>query len=634
MPPLRPRAATLYGMYKTVDGGTSWSQLTATPDYFGGQGDYDNCIIVDPTDPDICYAGGTFPFDGPGSYGLIRTTDGGATWTDINVGVDGSQPHPDHHIFAWGSNGRLWLGNDGGVWYTDDGGQHWTNCNATLSLGQIYTNALHPTNAGFMLGGSQDNGTGRYEGLDAWPQVNAGDGGPSAIEWDSPNIYYTSYIQLSSLYKWDSGSYQGEVAGPWDGEPANWCQAPLVVDQNQPNTLLAGTHRVWRTSDSAESWTALSGDLTNGGHLRAIAVAEGASNTIYAGSSDGQVYVTTDAVTWNLRNTGLPAEEIPDILLDPDDWQTAYLCTDRANGDRVFFTDDAGVTWQNVTGDLISGVRAMSLTVDFRPDTPRLYLGTDYGVYASLDQGATWVKADQGLPNLAIYDISIDFTNSLLVAGTHGRGVWRAALDVTGPTLALTWPVGGESVSTGDFMVYEITWTASDVSDVESVTIELSRDGGATFTETIASDIPNESPYYWQAVPPGSETCRIRVTATDGVQNQSTATSAADFTIIEATPVGDVPVATVLRQAHPNPFNPQTTIPFALARDSHARLQVYTVDGRLVATLVDRVMSAGPHQAVWNGTDDRGHAVASGNYLYTLTTTDGFQETGKMVLMK
>jgi len=105
----------LYGMYKTVDGGASWSQLTETPEYLGGAGYYDNCIIVDPDDEDICYAGGNFPFGGPGNFGLIKTTNGGGFWYDVNIGVDNSQPHPDHHIFAFGSDGRLWLGNDGGM---------------------------------------------------------------------------------------------------------------------------------------------------------------------------------------------------------------------------------------------------------------------------------------------------------------------------------------------------------------------------------------------------------------------------------------------------------------------------------------------------------------------------------------
>ena len=624
---------TLFGMYKTTDAGATWTELTGTPEYLGGQGNYDNCITVDPADADVCYAGGTFPFGGAGDHGLIRTADGGATWTDINVGVDGSQPHPDHHIFAWGGDGRLWLGNDGGVWSTADGGLHWTNHNATLSLGQLYTCVLHPTSPSTMLGGTQDNGSARYDGVDAWPQVIAGDGGPSAIEWDSPNIYYTSYVQLRSLYKFDNGVYQGLVTGPWDGERASWCNAPLVVDPNQPNTLLAGTHRVWRTTNSGASWTALSGDLTNGGHLRAVAVAEGDPDVIYAGSSDGLVHVTQDAAAWQPRSAGLPAEEIPDIAVDPLDWHWAYLCCDRATGGRVYATDDAGVSWVDITGDLPDGLRAMCLAVDFRPEVPRLYLGTDYGVYASIDDGLTWVKASQDLPNLAVYDLAVDTANDLLVAGTHGRGAWRSNLDVTEPAIALTSPTGGESWNVDG--IVDITWTAADAGGIADVALHLSRDGGATYPELLGEGLPNTGSFSWMVTAPESGACRVRLTVTDESANTAVAASAGDFSITHPTGINeDLPATTALLGAYPNPFNPSTTIRFALAADADARLRIYGVDGELVATLIDRPLGRGLHEVVWNGQDDGGRACASGSYLYRLETSAGFVGTGKVSLMK
>jgi photosystem II stability/assembly factor-like uncharacterized protein len=90
---------SLYGMYKTTDGGSSWFDLPNTPNYLRNQGWYDNCVIVDPTDANICYAGGVFPY-GPGDYGMIKTTDGGNNWVDITIAIDGRQLHPDQHILA------------------------------------------------------------------------------------------------------------------------------------------------------------------------------------------------------------------------------------------------------------------------------------------------------------------------------------------------------------------------------------------------------------------------------------------------------------------------------------------------------------------------------------------------------
>jgi len=414
---------SLLGMYRTRNGGDSWFERSNTPNYLFHHGFYDNCIIVDPSWPYRCYAGG--------GWVLIKTTDGGNTWTDITIGVDGSQLHPHQHCLAIGPDGTLWVGNDGGAWKTTDGGGHWINLNHSLGLTPFYTVGIHPTDSTFLLGGSQSNGTVRYEGNLGWPQVRAGDGGPVAIEWDSPNIYYTTSYYIKTLIKFDNGAYVADVTGPWLGERASWCNGPLVVDPNLPNTLLVGTYRVWRTTSSGSSWVCISGDLTGGGVLRAIAIAQGNSNIIYTGSSDGLVYLTTDGATWDPHYSGLPSAPIPDIVLDPSDWQIAYLCVDQANGGRVYKTTDAGVNWTDITGDLPSGLRGMSLAIYFFTSSSILYLGTDYGVYSSSNGGENWFKEATNLPSLVIFDLGFDSHNNLLVAATHGRGMWRASISDT-----------------------------------------------------------------------------------------------------------------------------------------------------------------------------------------------------------
>jgi len=170
----------LLGLYKTTDGGATWSSLPATPNYLRGQGWYDSCLIVDPSDPDICIAGGVFPYQA-GYAGVVRTLDGGASWTDVTVGVDGLQLHPDQHCFAFGPNGKLWEGNDGGIWSSTDHGDHWVNHNNTLNIAQFYTLSIHPTDPDFLLGGTQDQGTARYDGTEVWSELVAGDGGPNAV---------------------------------------------------------------------------------------------------------------------------------------------------------------------------------------------------------------------------------------------------------------------------------------------------------------------------------------------------------------------------------------------------------------------------------------------------------------------
>ena len=420
----------LFGMFRTSDGGLSWSHLTATPDYLGGQGWYDNCLVVDPANENICIAGGLFPY-AAGNYGVIRTTNGGTSWTDITVGVDGKQVHPDQHILVFGAGGTMWLGNDGGVWKTSDGGQHWTDCNNDLSITQFYSTGLHPSNQNAILGGTQDNGTLVYNGAISWPQVIGGDGGQCLYLWNDPTYSFTTYVRLNPTYEWHNGSFVAEVTGPWgvENDRASFLLGPLSQDRNTVNTLLAGTYRVWRSNDHGATWDSLSNDLTGGSNvLRSIAVAGGAPNTIYAGASNGYLWVTTDASTWNLRNTGLPGQPINDIMVKPTDSQTAYISSDTPGGGRVWLTTNAGVSWTDVSGDLPSSLRGFCIEVDWSATPPVLYVGTDYGVYRSADGGAHWVNENVGLPSLVVYDLKLDATGGSIVAATHGRGMWRGSV--------------------------------------------------------------------------------------------------------------------------------------------------------------------------------------------------------------
>jgi photosystem II stability/assembly factor-like uncharacterized protein len=623
----------LLGLYKTTDGGITWSFQAGTPNYLGGQGWYDNCVIVDPTNANVFYAGGVFPYGG-GAGGVIKTTDGGASWTNITIGFSG-QLHPDQHCFAFAADGALWVGNDGGVWKTSDGGSNWINRNNDLGIAQLYTVSVHPAGATFMLGGTQDNGTLRYSGTVDWPQLIGGDGGPNAVEWDTPDIYYSTYVNLSSIDKWSSGSYLGDVAGPWAGDRASWCNGPLVVDVNQVNTLLAGTYRVWRTTNGGGSWTQISTDLTGGnGHLRALAIAAGLPNTIYSGSSNGRVYVTTDASAWTLRSTGLPAVPIPDIGLSPSDWQTAYLCSDRPTSDRVFRTTDAGVNWTSITGDLPSGVRAQCMVTDFRVSPPRHYVGTDYGVYVSANEGATWVKASATLPNCAIFDLAIDAVNDDLVAATHGRGLWRAALDLVAPTATLTAPAGGEAY--GVNRAHDITWNATDANGVEVVDLLLSVDDGASFPATIAAGVPNTGSFPWTTPSTTEMLCRVKVVAYDPQGNHGEDVSDQSFSVIDSALVAvgpSEPAAFALRPVAPNPLRPPAVIGFDLPRRTPVSLEIFDVMGRSVRALENGALEAGTYTRIWDGRDRAGRPVTDGVYFYRLLA-GALQQTRRMVMVR
>ena len=456
--------SNVQGTYKSTDGGDSWTQLVNTPNFAYPQAWYDMYITVDPTDPDTVYCGGVSPIYA--NAGIIKSTDGGDSWTEISAGALGGQTHPDHHYMAFGPDGTIWEGNDGGVWISTNGGLAWINTNRTLTVTQNYNVGGNPQDESQILGGTQDNGSiERVEDSEEWPQVIGGDGGFLAYDFENPNIKYTTYVRLS-VQRWIYGNYTN-ITGPWSDDPRNFI-APLVMDPNDSHTLLGGTNRVWRTNNAhaGADWTAIStSEVGAGGTLNAIAVGVGASDTIYTGSSTGRVYLTTDASNWHERSAGLPGGQITDIILNPEDPANAYVSYRNLSGMRVFRTDDYGVNWTNLTGDLPIGAGATALAVDWRFDPPSLYIGTGAGVWSSTDGGTTWIKDENDLPNVNIGDLQIDTERNMLIAGTYGRGTWRAML----PNPSCPADLNGDGVvDTDDLLILLGNWSGSGAGDIDN----------------------------------------------------------------------------------------------------------------------------------------------------------------------
>lgn len=430
--------AGLRGMYKTTNSGTNWTQLTSTPNFPFPQGWYDCTVAVDPSSPNTVYCGGVFPDYAPA--GIIKTTDGGTTWTDVTRGTTSGQVHPDIQTIAFSASGTVWVGCDGGVWRSSNGAATWLNSNGNLAITQIYNLALSPSNPNRVIGGTQDNGT--VEKQDAalpWPQIVEGDGGFTAYDRVETFRRYTTYVYLT-VFRLEGTTSFADITGPWGGDPANFI-APLIMSPNNSRTLLGGTNRIWRTQNAATtaSWTDISGAIVgDGGVVNAIAVAAGADNTIYTGNSEGGVYVTTNASTWSRRVSGLPGGQISDLEIDPADPMHAYVAFYNTGGPRVLVTPDWGQHWTDATGNLPGGVSAKTLAVDWRFSPPHLYIGCGSGVWESTDGGATWTKDGTDFPNVNVGDLQIDTGAVTITAGTYGRGAWRKDL----PT---------DSVCVGDF---------------------------------------------------------------------------------------------------------------------------------------------------------------------------------------
>ncbi len=200
----------LLGLAKSINGGLTWSFTTPgtlpnLPNFCSGQCWYDMALAVLPTDPNTIIVGGS-AFTNNSSTDF-RSSDGGVTWTDITNGSSAVRPHVDTHAlkFAATTGGfRLYTGNDGGVWFTDDptaAPVTWeAGNNANLTITQFYPgHAVHPSDENISFGGTQDNGTEKYSGLQAWDHVTCGDGAWAAIDPNIPTTVYANCQNISIL---------------------------------------------------------------------------------------------------------------------------------------------------------------------------------------------------------------------------------------------------------------------------------------------------------------------------------------------------------------------------------------------------------------------------------------------------
>jgi protocatechuate 3,4-dioxygenase beta subunit len=447
----------LYEMVKSTDGGATWTNLPNTPEYFGSYigpepnffGDYDNTLAVDPTNANIVYAGG-------GEGGFIKTTNGGGTWSSAGSGVG-----VDHHGIGFDANGRLLVGMDQGIWrQTSPGSTSFTDINGNLNTIQFSGIATHPFNPDIAWGGSQDNGTERFNNALSWTELAGGDGGHVRVDPVNPNtVYYgADYDALSPLT-------QGSVFFRSDNNGATWTAketgldlsqpgnfyVPFVIDPAHSNRLLQGTSQVYESNNRGDNWAPL-GSFVFPSIIDAVGVAPTDINTVYATSKGGHVFVTTNhGATWVERD---PVAANPDLrykglFVDPTDANIAYVTatnySDVTGGGHVWKTTNAGGSWTDITGDL-PDIPVWTIQVDVSaPGTTTgvYYIGTDNGVYASSNGGANWTTLGTGLTHAQVVELDMNKNLGILAAGTHGRGLWELAI----PPTAATWATVGPNVN-------------------------------------------------------------------------------------------------------------------------------------------------------------------------------------------
>lgn len=416
------------GVYKTTDGGDTWLPTNdgALNSMYSSYGWWFGRIRVDPVNPDIVYGIG---------FDLYQSVNGGNSWSnisgwDVHVDQHGLNAHPENNDFVV-------LGNDGGVYISQNGGQSFTHIE-NLPITQFYTCDMDYQHPERLYGGCQDNGTNRTMtgGLYDWSSIYGGDGFYVLVDPEN-NRYVYAESQYGGLGRSTNGGsyFTSATSGISYSDRFNW-MSPLALDPSDPAIMYFAGNRVYKSTDHAASWTAVSDDLSNGpglynqtfGTVTTLSVSEFNGNIIYAGTDDGNVWVTqSGGDNWTKISDELPVRWVTRVAADPYNEATAYVTLSGYRQDEylphVFRTTDFGETWEDVSGDLPE-LPVNDIIID--PDMEgALYVATDAGVYVSWNSGLNWGLLGANLPIVPVCDLKFHDGERMLLAATYGRSMYR-----------------------------------------------------------------------------------------------------------------------------------------------------------------------------------------------------------------
>lgn len=415
------------GVYKTINNGESWTQTNdnVLEDCFQSYGWWFGRLSVDPVDPDIVYVIG---------FDLYKTSNGGNSWynisasNDVHVDQHGLYTHPENNDFVV-------LGNDGGLYISENGGNDWNWIN-NLPITQFYTCEVDYQFPERLYGGTQDNGTNRTMtgSLDDWERIYGGDGFYVLVDPVDNDYVYAEY-QYGNLARSTNGGndFSWAMNGISNSDRMNW-NTPVVFDPTNPEILYYGSHRLYKSTNRASSWSLISTDLTNGpgvnlayGTITTIDVSAVNPEIIYVGTDDGNVWVSAmNGMGWELLSLTLPNRWVTRVVADPIDEETAYVTFSGYRWDEfiphVFRTTNKGATWEDISGNLPESP-INDLIVD-PEDHNVIYIASDVGVYVTFDLGQSWEMMGWNLPNVPVNDLKLHNPTRSLIAATFGRSMY------------------------------------------------------------------------------------------------------------------------------------------------------------------------------------------------------------------
>lgn len=435
-------------VYKSEDGGMSWKRANTNyiDDMYYTYGYYFANISVDATDQNRLYIGGV---------PLLFSADGGKTFEAISK----ENVHADHHV-TWinpENQNHIINGNDGGINISYDNGAHWIKCN-NEAVSQLYAVNVDDQEKYNVYGGMQDNGVWfgpndfqqnvawHQEGKYPYQELIGGDGMQIQIDPRHPNVVYTGF-QFGNYYRINQKEGQFDFISPKpakDEKPFrfNW-QTPILVSSHNPDIVYMGSNFLHRSMNQGKTWEKISGDLTKGaidgnvafGTLTTLSESPLQFGLLYAGTDDGNLQVSKDGgVTWIPLiipvKTGMSQNLwVSRVVASAHKKERVYCTLNGYRNDNfesfVFVSEDFGAQWTPISNRL---TQAVNVLVEDVVNENILFVGTDNGLFISLDKGTTWQDFSCGMPKVAVHDVKIQPRAKDLIVGTHGRAIYKVGI--------------------------------------------------------------------------------------------------------------------------------------------------------------------------------------------------------------
>lgn len=428
-------------LYVSTDAGSSWTRTIESggPSWLGNQGWYDNTIVVDPNNDNIVYVGGVRLWQITiNANGQNRST------TQLSTGP----VHVDHHnlVIINNSNGtfRILNANDGGIGVSANGSSNWSKPTRGMNTSQFYGVDKKP-GASAYVGGMQDNGTWRSPDNTTadtdWFFQIGGDGYETSWHFNDP-LKIIGGSQFNGIARsLDGGlSYSNATNGYSDSGPFI---TKIAKTNMMPDLLfITGSQGVWRSTNFGGFWSLTSIPSSTWGGVSSfmdIKISRANPNIVWAGSgmsASRKIHVSTDqglSFTAVDNFPGAASGTISGMSTHPWQDSTAYVLFSFAQEPKVLRTTDLGQSWEDLSGFATDTVSTNGfpdvaiydlLVMPHTPDT--LWAGTEIGLFESTDNGASWHKAENGLPNVSIW--AMTHVEEEVVLATHGRGIWSVEI--------------------------------------------------------------------------------------------------------------------------------------------------------------------------------------------------------------